>query len=175
MKKLLAPRPRDLAIFTVGINTGLRASDLVRLTVGDLRGVKAGEDFRVVEQKSGKARLITVNGEVAKSVCGLLAAMPGAEDGEPLFRSRKHDARRGYSLSVGYLVRLVKGWCADLHLKGNFGSHTLRKTFGCQHRQLHNTSTAVLCRMFNHSSERQTLRYLGLQEEDIREVYLKEV
>ena len=33
IKKILANKPRDFALFTIGINTNLRASDLLRLTI----------------------------------------------------------------------------------------------------------------------------------------------
>ena len=40
IKKLLADRPRDLRLFTLGINTNLRASDLLNLQAGQVRGLK---------------------------------------------------------------------------------------------------------------------------------------
>ena len=37
IKKLLADNPRNSALFTIGINTNLRASDLLRIKVGQVR------------------------------------------------------------------------------------------------------------------------------------------
>ena len=42
IKKLLADNPRDLCLFTLGINTNLRASDLLQITTGDVRYLKPG-------------------------------------------------------------------------------------------------------------------------------------
>lgn len=62
-----------------------------------------------------------------------------------------------------------------INLKGNYGSHTLRKTFGYMHRTVHNTDIPTLMEMFNHSSQKQTLAYLGIQPSEIRDAYLKEI
>jgi integrase len=50
IKKFLVDKPRDLAIFTLGINTNLRASDLLKLTIGQVRYLRVGEHFTVREK-----------------------------------------------------------------------------------------------------------------------------
>lgn len=171
IKKLLAGNARDLAIFTIGINTKLRASDLVRLTVGMVRHLQPGDHFSIREQKTGKSNTITVNGVVVASIQNLLAAMPNAEDNTPLFQSRKG----GAALTVPYINRLVKGWCNQIHLKGNYGSHTLRKTFGYMHRTQFGTDIPTLMQMFCHSTQKQTLEYLSIQPTEIKDAYMKEL
>ena len=74
IKTLLKDKPRDLCLFTLGINTNLRASDLLRLTVGDVRNLKAGDDLTLKEKKTGKHRRITLNKAVVASIQGLLKA-----------------------------------------------------------------------------------------------------
>jgi hypothetical protein len=95
--------------------------------------------------------------------------MPDAGDGEFLFQSRK--GRQ--ALCVSYLNSLVKGWCHEVNLKGNFG--WLRKTFGYIHRTVFNTDIPTLMQMFNHASQRQTLTYLGIEPSEIKEAYLREI
>ena len=56
IKKLLADRPRDLAIFTLGLNTNLRASDILRVTVGHVRHLGPEEYFTIREKKTGKEK-----------------------------------------------------------------------------------------------------------------------
>lgn len=171
IKKHLSDKPRDLALFTLGINTNLRASDLIRITVGHIRHLKAGEHFSIREQKTGKEKAVTINKTVYDAIQSLLATMPNAQDHEPLFQSRKG----GEALTVPYLNRLVKSWCEHFRIPGNYGSHTLRKTFGYQHRVLHGTSIPVLMEMFNHSTQKQTLTYLCIQPEEIKDAYMKEI
>jgi integrase len=171
IKKLLSDKPRDYCIFTIGINTNLRASDLLKITVGQIRNLKVGEHFTVKEIKTGKDRKITINKSVYDSVQMLLATMPNAEDGDFLFQSRKG----GTALCVPYLNSLVKGWCKSINLRGNYGSHTLRKTFGYIHRTVFNTDIPTLMHMYNHSTQKQTLAYLGIQPSEIKDAYLKEI
>lgn len=47
----------------------------------------------------------------------------------------------------------------------------MRKTFG-YHAVMNGASLRLLMDLFNHSSEAQTLRYIGITEEQKREVYL---
>lgn len=172
IKKLLSDKPRDIALFTLGINTNLRASDLLKITVGQVKHCQAGDCFTIgKEQKTGKERLITLNKTVCEALQGLLSKMPEAKDSDYLFQSRKG----GSALCVPYFNSMVKEWCKEINLKGNYGSHTLRKTFGYIHRTVFNTDIPTLMQMFNHSSQKQTLAYLSIQASEIKEAYLKEI
>ncbi len=169
LKALLSKTPRDLAIFTLGINSNLRASDLLKICIGQIRNLKPGEHFSLIEKKTRKERNITINPTVYEAVQSLLRSLGDAKDTDYLFQSRKG----GQALCVPYLNLLVKGWCQKIHLKGNYGSHTLRKTFGYIHRTVHNTDIPTLMTMFNHSTQKQTLQYLGIQPSEIRDAYMK--
>jgi len=171
IKRLLKDQLRNLCIFTLGINTNLRASDLLKITAGQVRHLQPGEHFALREKKTGKDKNITINKTVHETVQALLATMPDATDDQPLFQSRKG----GTALCVPYLNSLVKAWCAEINLRGNYGSHTLRKTFGYQHRVQFNTDLPTLMHMFNHSSQKQTLDYLCIQPEEIKDAYLREI
>lgn len=151
--------------------TNLRASDLVKLKVGDLRHLLPGDHFDLREKKTQKNRRITVNKIVYEVVQALLATMPGAADTDYLFPSREG----GGPLSVPYLNSLVKTWAKMINLRGNYGSHTLRKTFGYIHRTVFNTDIPTLMTMFNHSTQRQTLDYLCVQPDEIQNAYLREI
>ena len=70
IKKLLADKPRDLCLFTLGINTNLRASDILNIKVGQVKGLKAGDELEVKEKKTGKLKRITLNRAVIGSIQG---------------------------------------------------------------------------------------------------------
>ncbi len=165
IKRLLAGRPRDLALFTLGINTNLRASDLLKLTVGQVRDLKPMGEIELKEQKTGKRRRISLNKACVEAIQALLKA----KDDEPLFAGQ-----RG-TLTVPSVNRLVKQWCDQVNLKGNYGSHTLRKTWGYHQRVTFGRGVAELMVCFNHSSERQTLDYLCVQPEEIKSIYQNEL
>jgi integrase len=165
IRRLLADKPRDECLFTLGINTNLRASDLVRITAGQVRGLKEGDEIELKEKKTGKARRITLNKAVIASIRRLLASRD-YRDEEPLFIGQ-----RGNALTVQSVHRLVKGWCRMAKLKGNYGSHTLRKTFGYHQRVTFGVGLPELMVVFNHSSQAQTLQYLCVQPDEVRNIY----
>jgi integrase len=175
IRKLLKNNPRNLCLFNVGINTNLRASDLVRLRVGHVRYLKVGDLLHLNEKKTGKPRSITVNKTVYDSIQRLLksAEMRGTKDSDFLFMSQKSKGRA--PMTTSHVRLMVKGWCKSAGLKGNYGSHSLRKTFGFQMRVKHKVGIEILMQMFNHSSPRQTLDYLCIQPEEIRRHYLKTI
>lgn len=169
IRKLLQHKPRDLALFTLGINTNLRASDLLNLRVGQVRNLKPMDEIEIREQKTGKLRRITLNQACAGAVKGLLASEP-YQDKDYLFRSQ-----RGAVLTVPSVNRLVKAWCKGINLRGNYGSHTLRKSWGYHQRVTFGVGLPELMVCFNHSTQRQTLEYLCVQPGEIRSVYANEL
>lgn len=184
IKKLLEDRPRDLALFVVGINTSLRASDLARLTVGQLRGLKPMDELELKEKKTGNVRRISLNRACIEAIEGQLKALSLCSksndvhplsvlpiDSHPFFASR----RGGGALTVSSIHRLVKGWCRAINLRGNYGSHTLRKTWGYHQRVTYGQALPVLCEVLGHATQRQTLTYLCIQAEEIRSVYANEL
>ena len=168
IKKMLTDNPRNQALFTIGINTNMRASDLLGIKAGQVMDLKPGDSIQVKEKKTGKFRIITLNKACTGAIHKLLQTRP-YEDGEPLFVGQ-----RG-SLTVPSVVRLVKSWCKAINLKGNYGSHTLRKTWGYHQRVSFGTDIPRLMICFNHSSQRQTLDYLCIQPEEIKDVYKNEL
>jgi integrase len=169
IKKLLADKQRDLCLFTLGINTNLRASDLLKIKVEQVVSLEPGDEFTLKEQKTQKAIRITINRAVHETIQGLLKVTAYDPD-DYLFRSQ-----RGAVLTVPSLSRLVKTWCKMIHLRGNYASHTLRKTWGYHQRVSFNVGIPELMVCFNHSSQRQTLDYLCIQPEEIKNVYLNEL
>ncbi|MGE4339849.1 MAG: tyrosine-type recombinase/integrase [Pigmentiphaga sp.] len=163
IKELLAGRPRDLLLFVLATNTGIRCGDLLRLRVGDLRGSLPGRTIPIRESKTGKANILAVNASVHAALTRYLAS-GGFGDATYLFRSQKGENR---PLTINSVNRMVKAWCRSVGLKGNYGAHTLRKTFGYVQRVHFGVGFEVLCRRFNHGSPTVTMRYLGITEEEV--------
>jgi integrase len=170
IKARLAERPRDLALFVTGINTALRASDLLALTAGQVRAILAdGEDGGLVrETKTGKRRRILLNGAARQELARLLDSRDYADE-ERIFQGQRGP------MSASYLCRLIKGWCADVGLRGQYGSHSLRKTWGYHQRVTYGVDIPTLMEVLGHSTQRQTLTYLCIQPEEIRSVYANEL
>lgn len=171
IKRLLANRPRDLLLFTLGINNGLRIGDLLRLKVKDLKDLKAGQTLKVREVKTSKVNMLMLNTTSYKLFREYLKAL-APNDNDYLFKSNK-----GINEPIGvpYASTLIKGWCQQVGLKGNFGSHSLRKTFGCIQRRKFGVSWELLSNRFNHSSLATTKRYLGITDQEINGILLNEI
>jgi integrase len=168
IKKLLADDPRNSALFSTGINTNLRASDLLRIQVGQVRDLSPGDEIELKERKTGKSRRITLNKACVQAIQRLLASRPYADE-DLLFTGQRGP------LTVPSVHRLVKGWCRAINLKGNYGSHSLRKTWGYHQRVTFGVDIPRLMVCFNHSTQRQTLDYLCIQPEEIKDVYQNEL
>jgi integrase len=172
IKQLLAGHPRNLALFTTGINTNLRPSDLLRIPLASIKDLKLGDSFELREKKTAKIRRVTINKASHKAIRDYLKVRPKTKDEAPLFVA---EVRPYKALSVNYLHHLVKQWCELINLKGNYGAHSLRKTFGYHHRVYFGTDIPTLMIAFNHSTQRQTLGYLGIESSDVHQAFLQEI
>ena len=124
------------------------------------------------EKKTGKQRRITINNAVYLALAPLLTSLKDSPPTDPLFQSEK----TGSCLTVPTLSTLVKTWCRRAKIqKGKFSGHSMRKAFGYFQRQVFGTPTYILSEMFNHSSEKITLKYLGIQPEEIKTAYMREI
>lgn len=166
IREKLKNNPRNLCLFNLGINTNLRASDILQITVGMVRDLKPGDEIELKEKKTGKIRRVTLNKTVIKSINSLLKKKK-FRNNDPLFFSKRRKC-----LTVPTVSKMVKSWCSGL--KGNYGSHSLRKTFGYQKRMM-GYSLEKLMLTFNHSNPKQTLDYLCIQAEEIKELYMDEI
>jgi integrase len=161
IKELLAERPRDLALFTLGINSALRGGDLVGLQRDDVEEVDGRLVLHVLERKTRKPRVVPLN----QPTSDVLRRHLETSCGKYVF-----EGQRG-RLSVSYLGRLVKGWAREVGVTAHVASHTLRKTWARAQHDRFGTSTATLMVALNHSSERQVLTYIGITGEDVAQAY----
>lgn len=168
IKKNLKSNMRDLLLFTMGINNGLRVSDLLSVRVGDIKHLKVNEYLNIKEKKTGKDNLLMVNKSV-HSILGQYLSETTLNGDDFLFKSRKGNQ----PLSVPSVNRLMKNWCYGLN--GNYGSHSLRKTFGYHQRVNFGVSFEILCKRFNHSNPSITMRYLGIQSKEVCEILTNEI
>ena len=95
MKKFLAKKPRNALIFSFGINSGLRISDILALNVGDVRDK---EYIEIRELKTGKRKVFPINDRLKKEIEESTKGMP--ED-QPLFytqKGRRMERSRAYKI-----------------------------------------------------------------------------
>lgn len=155
MKHLKEANRRDYILFVVGIYTGLRISDILKLKVGDLRG----KDINIREKKTGKQKRFPINPALKRELTWYLH---DKADGDFLIKSRQ-GGNKAIGRSMAY--KLLNNVARQFGLK-DIGTHTLRKTFG-YHFYLMTKDIALLMDILNHSSEAITLRYIGINQDVI--------
>lgn len=162
---------RDLLIFTLGINAGLRISDILKLKWGDLlyKNGKIREEVLVKEKKTGKTRKFPLNNAVVESINLYIQKVKPSDMDMWVFPSRK---KNGGIKPISRIAawQMINKYCRDAGIKENVGTHTLRKTFG-YHQYKNGTDIAMLQKMLNHSSPKITLRYIGIEREEMNERY----
>ena len=168
---------RDYLLFAFGINVGLRAGDLLSLRIRDVaerdNGILNIKDaVRIQEEKTDKIREFSINKSAVEALKVYLDSLNKLDLDDYLFRSRKGDNDH---LTVESAHKIIKSTMKDLGIKGNFGTHTLRKTFA-YHIYTNNVKDnpsiiETLQKMLNHSSSAITLRYIGITKEVITNVY----
>lgn len=171
IKKLISNNTRDLLLFCLSVNNGLRMSDILRLTVNDVSHLNVGEMFTIKEKKTGKKNVLCLNKSVHKILRQYLDER-NPDGSEYLFVSKKG---KNQPLTVSTVSSMIKSWCKDINLVGNYGSHSCRKTWGFHQRTRYGIGMELLMKRFNHSSMNVTLRYVGIQDEQINNLLLNEI
>lgn len=146
---------RDQLLFKLGVSTGLRCGDLVALKIEQVKGKS---NFKIREGKTKKERTVYLNNLMA-DIADYIDTLPNEEI--YLFPSRKGDSY--ISTTQAYRIIAKAG---DMIGNNSIGTHTMRKTFGYTYYQA-TKDVATLMEIFNHSSQKTTLRYIGITEEAI--------
>lgn len=173
MKKILSSNPRDVLLFVLGINSGLRISDLLQMCVSDVlkENGKPKDMYELRETKTGKTKRFPFPKNVQKAIVDYLGSYEG-DWSRPLFISRKTDANgQAKPLSRQQAWQMMNDAAKTVGISDNIGTHTLRKTFG-YHAYKAGTDLSLLQHIFNHSAPSITLRYIGIVQDDIDNVYI---
>ena len=173
IKTMLAGRPRDLCLFTLGINTAYRANELLSITCGQVHHLEPGDVLDLKQRKTKRHRATTLNHAAVRAIRQWLTYHPRPVSSAPLFISRT-----GKALTVSTLSNMTKTWCRDVQLHGNYGSHTLRKSWG-YHQLRQNRGTKphmvlpILMHAYGHTSQEQTLDYLCIQSDEVADLFMQ--
>ena len=155
MEYLKYKNERNLVMFSIGINAGLRISDILPLKVKDVKNVT---HIKIIEKKTGKAKRFKINPYLRKEIDKYIENM---SDDDYLFPSRKGNK----PITRVQAYRILNDVAEKLGIE-EVGTHTLRKTFGYWHYQQYK-DVAILQEIFNHSAPSITLRYIGINADII--------
>lgn len=169
---LMNPKKTRIGFLIIlGVNSGMRISDLLARKHWELGQKQAGDTIRIQEQKTGKYRDIDLNGKIVDSyrmMCSMLDSREDIEADDHIFRSQKGTVYRIVSVN-DVLKKEFAG------VVPRVSSHSLRKSFGRQvYDQNGRTEDALieLSEIFRYESLRMTRVYLGIRRERIKNIYM---
>lgn len=157
--------PRDKAMFSLGVNSNLRASDLLRVRAEDVDWVEG--KLTVRERKTKKRRYVPLG---PATLALLLDCIPLSGEGL-LFPSNKG----GEPLTIGAWNNRIKLWARKAGLTGNYGARTVRKTWARIQHDVYGVSILNISVELNHSSLRQTYFYLCLTPPEQAEIFRNQI
>lgn len=146
---------RDYLLFVMGINTGLRISELLYLRWEDVL-----DDDGDVKEFLQLPNLppIYLNQQVQISISEYLNnELPNQE--HFIFQSKKLSG----PISRQQAYRIINRAAKEVGIPDKIGTHTLRKTYG-YHAFNKGIAISLLQKIFNHTSSSETLRYLGISK-----------
>lgn len=160
MKKFLRKQSqRDLLLFVLGVNTGIRVSELLSLKVEDIREGDMLKDFLYIDDpKHEEKKAYYLNHSVRKELEIYLASHE-FNPTDYLFKSKKINL----PITRQQAYRIINHAAKEVGITGKIGTHTLRKTFG-YHAYRKGIAISILKSIYNHSSPTETLRYIGIEK-----------
>ncbi|MBM7573633.1 tyrosine-type recombinase/integrase [Aquibacillus albus] len=169
IKRALSGRNRLL--WTFGINSGLRISDILALTVEDIidESGKPRQAVTLKEKKTRKTKTFHLNKSIQTELKRAIKAgdLDASNRESYIFASRKGNE----AISRVQAYRILNAAAEKSGLAGvKIGTHSMRKTFG-YHAYTAGVPLERLQRIFNHSSQAVTLDYIGITQQDIDDVY----
>ena len=161
-------------LFVLGINVGRRCGDILKLRVGDVYDYTSGcvkDRFYIIEQKTNKTTKygIMLNEDAKDAIEIYLASLKAIPSPDSwLFQSRK----KQHHISVPRTWQILNDATTALGIDVHTGTHSLRKTFGFAFYNVNDKSdesVQMLQKTFNHSSTKDTMEYLTIEQERIDE------
>ncbi|KXY16184.1 tyrosine-type recombinase/integrase [Bacillus cereus] len=152
---------RNYILFLLGINTGFRISDILRLRVGDVEGW----NIVVREKKTRKIKDVKMPSELKRAIRNYTKGKP---KNEYLIKSR-NGKNKPITRAMAYII--LNQAAEEFGLE-RIGTHSLRKTYGYHHYKQFKDVVA-LQKMLNHTDQKETLRYIGMEQDTLNDYQRK--
>lgn len=164
IKNLLKQKsPRDYLLFVFGINTGISISYLLNIKVGELiNGNTVCEFYSLKEKEDSQGKQFYINTNVRNALT-IHIKEAGLTEEDYLFKSRKNNQ----PITRQQAYRIIHSVAREAGMTEKIGTHTLRKTFG-YHAYQKGVAISLLQNIFNHSTRAETLRYIGIDKDNVK-------
>jgi integrase len=149
---------RDLALLRAGVDSMLRSSDVLALTVADVaHDGEIAAEIGIRQKKTGKV----VRCDLGEKTRAILAEWLGAN---PEFGA----GSRIFAITTRQHQRIVKQWCQLLKLDGAlYSTHSIRRTKPA-HLYAKAKNLAAVKELLGHANVAATGVYLGVTSDDAR-------
>lgn len=166
---------RNKMLFLIGINVGLRASDLTQLRWSYFyKNDMTFKDYYMLQpkkqKKTGKFVKIFFNQTVKKVIENYVSDYPIQDLDDYLFKSRKGSK----PITEGTLWQIIVDVAAEAEIDKNVGSHSLRKTWArniYDNAEDKSDALVMLQECLRHSDSLTTLRYISIMDEEKKNMY----
>ena len=163
----LQHRVRELAMFDLGLDSKLRACDLVKMRVRDIcHGEHISPRATVMQQKTSRPVQFEITQPTRDAVSNWIKeAKLGQED--YLFPSRIHASPH---IGPRQYARIVDSWVTEIGLNpSEYATHSMRRTKASLiYRRTKNLRAVQL--LLGHTNIASTVRYLGIEVDDALEM-----
>lgn len=160
---------RNYLLFTIGVNSALRSSDLRNLKVSDILDNKGDiKKYLYTRIKKTKREIkITINEAMREAINYYLSKAKIFNPDQYLFKSKRSDK----PITNVALFYLIKKWTQAVGLiNERYSAHSLRKTWGYQARVYHGASIEMISEKLGHRSTKVTRRYIGISQEEVNKM-----
>jgi|GEM_PF-4394135 len=149
---------RDCLFFTLAVNSGLRASDIIALPSNKQMWAKSKVSLRM--QKTGKRVEFSVSDNL-RSALDEYWAEHQQPDGYLFYPTNRGRPDYSRHVTVKWANRFFKHWAKLAGLSGDYGSHTARKTLA---NMIYVTTGRVedAQALLGHKDPGTTLAYIGV-------------
>jgi len=159
---------RDWALFVLGINSALRISDLLNLNLTDVCDENGNikDRIKLKEIKTGKTKDFPLNTNVKEALKEYISTV---KDGQNvLFASQKGNK----AITRQHAHTILSSAAKTIGIKEAISCHSLRKSFSFALYEAGVDITRIQS-LLNHSSPRETLRYIGIIQGELDEIYME--
>ena len=163
----LQHRVRELAMFDLGLDSKLRACDLVKMRVRDIcHGERVSPRAMVMQQKTSRPVQFEITQPTRDAVSDWIRDAKLGQD-DYLFPSRIHDSPH---IGTRQYARLFDSWVTEIGLNSSeYGTHSMRRTKASLiYRRTKNLRAVQL--LLGHTKLESTVRYLGIEVDDALEI-----
>lgn len=182
-------RYRDFMLVTCGLNLGLRGSDLVNRRFSDFitNDLTYREEVRITEKKTHKNRTLFINNQVKECISLYLSKTDGVNINDYMFQNLSNNKKykpkdkngienERKHITVSGFYKLLRRLDKESGLNAGVTTHTLRRSFSRSYFINAGGTTEALLLLqstLHHSSTQVTLRYIGIEKEDIKNAYME--